>query len=385
MEKKMKFVIVSLVAILMISLFINLQLSSSRQNAIRERDELKRESAALVQKVESSIQEGQRLQEKINSLNADLERVTSEKGDLEKRLELISKERQDLADKLKEQKRIPAIAQAPAGPVTEDAYWAGILKAKTDLEIQLESIRSELKTAQANNEQLQRDKAGLELEVTSLTRDKQDLKRQLDYNQKLMDSIAQDLVREKNDKFQIGEVKKSIKSDNDLLRRQLRALDIRRANVEKRLSDLQDENTKLNNQLKELEANLEDKGSLIDSLNKELSAIKSGKPLPAEKGKESVELPPIVVRPAVSSVPATSAGVGVGSALVGKILAINRDNNFVVIDLGTSVGIKPGDKFQVYRDDSVIANLEVIQTREKISACDIKRETSPIKVGDGIK
>jgi hypothetical protein len=77
--------------------------------------------------------------------------------------------------------------------------------------------------------------------------------------------------------------------------------------------------------------------------------------------------------------------VGVGSALVGKILAINRDNNFVVIDLGTSVGIKPGDKFQVYRDDSVIANLEVIQTREKISACDIKRETSPIKVGDGIK
>jgi predicted nuclease with TOPRIM domain len=385
MEKKMKFVIVGLVAILMISLFINLQLSSSRQNAIRERDELKRESAALVQKVESSIQEGQRLQEKINSLNADLERVTSEKGDLEKRLELISKERQDLADKLKEQKRIPALAQAPAGPVTEDAYWAGILKAKTDLEIQLESIRSELKTAQANNEQLQRDKAGLELEVTSLTRDKQDLKRQLDYNQKLMDSIAQDLVREKNDKFQIGEVKKSIKSDNDLLRRQLRALDIRRANVEKRLSDLQDENTKLNNQLKELEANLEDKGSLIDSLNKELSAIKSGKPLPAEKGKESVELPPIVVRPAVSSVPATSAGVGVGSALVGKILAINRDNNFVVIDLGTSVGIKPGDKFQVYRDDSVIANLEVIQTREKISACDIKRETSPIKVGDGIK
>ena len=314
-----------------------------------------------------------------------MERVTSEKGDLEKRLELISKERQDLADKLKEQKRIPALAQAPAGPVTEDAYWAGILKAKTDLEIQLESIRSELKTAQANNEQLQRDKAGLELEVTSLTRYKQDLKRQLDYNQKLMDSIAQDLVREKNDKFQIGEVKKSIKSDNDLLRRQLRALDIRRANVEKRLSDLQDENTKLNNQLKELEANLEDKGSLIDSLNKELSAIKSGKPLPAEKGKESVELPPIVVRPAVSSVPATSAGVGVGSALVGKILAINRDNNFVVIDLGTSVGIKPGDKFQVYRDDSVIANLEVIQTREKISACDIKRETSPIKVGDGIK
>ncbi len=386
MEKKIKFVILGLIAILMISLFINLQLSTSRQNAVRERDDLKRENAALAQKIESSIQEGQRLQEKINSLNSDLEKATREKDDMQKRFDLINKERQDLIDKLKEQQKSPvAMPQAPAAPVTEDAYWAGILKAKTDLEMQLESIRSELKTAQGNNEQLQREKVSLGLEVTSFTREKQDIQRQLDYNQKLMDSIAQELVREKNDKFQISEVKKAIKNDNEVLRRQLRALDSRRASVERKLSDLQNENAKLDNRLKEMEAPREDKGSIIDSMNIELSAIKSGKPLPPAKEKESVELPPIVVRPQVSAPTAAPAGVSVGSSLTGRVLAINRDNNFVVIDLGTSAGIKAGDTFQVYRDGGVIANLEVVQTREKISACDIKKETSPIKVGDTIR
>jgi hypothetical protein len=66
-------------------------------------------------------------------------------------------------------------------------------------------------------------------------------------------------------------------------------------------------------------------------------------------------------------------------------MAVNRDNNFVIIDLGEETGINVGNSFQVYRDGKSIANIEAIQVRSDMAACDIKKETRPIKVGDIVK
>ncbi len=100
---------------------------------------------------------------------------------------------------------------------------------------------------------------------------------------------------------------------------------------------------------------------------------------PPEEEKESVELPTIVVRPQPESSAQESKEVS------GNILAINKDNSFVIIDLGLDTGIKVGDTFQVQRDNKFIATIEVIQARKNISACDIKKETEPIKVGDSVR
>ena len=69
----------------------------------------------------------------------------------------------------------------------------------------------------------------------------------------------------------------------------------------------------------------------------------------------------------------------------GKILAINKDANFVIIDLGEDRGINVGDTFQVYREGESIATIGVIQARKSIAACEIKKETTAIKVGDTIR
>jgi hypothetical protein len=73
------------------------------------------------------------------------------------------------------------------------------------------------------------------------------------------------------------------------------------------------------------------------------------------------------------------------AATAGKILSVDRDNNFVVIDLGIDVGIKIGDTFQVYRGDRIIATIEVIQARRGIAACDIKKEYLSIIAGDTVR
>jgi len=391
MDKRIKLVIVGLIGILIVSLLLNLQLSGSRQTAIREKEDLQRENSALAQKIEASLKDSRRLEDKINSLNLDLSRVSKEKDEMQARFDTVNKERQSLIDKLKEQKAIAAapapIQQSMQAPASEDAYWAGILKAKTDLELQLENVRQELRTAQINNEQLQREKSNLALEVNTLNRERDEFKRQLEYNQKVMDGIAQDLVREKNDKFQINEMIKTIKNENEALRRQLKSIDSNRSNLEDKFVELQKDNSQLDTRLKEMETILQDRMAQIDTLKRQLDMVHSGQPAGSisEEAKESVELPPIVVRPQGNSSQTSAAGVVNNISSAGKILAVNKDNNFVVVDLGLGSGIKNGDTLQVYRDNDVIASVEVIQVRDKISACDIKKESSPIKIGDTVR
>ena len=62
-----------------------------------------------------------------------------------------------------------------------------------------------------------------------------------------------------------------------------------------------------------------------------------------------------------------------------------QENNFIIVDIGKSQGIRLGDVLGVYRQGKYIARLEVIQVRSDISAADIKDQWSKVKVGDSIK
>lgn len=387
MENKMKFVVIALAGLLFVLLFAALQLNTAKQTVERERDELTKEVNSLTQQNDGFSREIRRLQDERNTLQKQLERISQAAEEIQLKYQMIAQEREVLIERLKTK---PAVAtavepsKATKAPQTDDAYWAGILQEKTDLAMQLQNTISELKAMRIANEELQRDKAALELDLKNLNRENYDLNRQLEYNRKIMDSLSQEIVREKNDKFKIEEALKSIKSENHVLRQQLKSLDNRKINLEKKIGDLQKENTAISKKVDEMGIFLQEKGVQIDKLKKQLEAGQSLTKVAPESSKESpIELPPIVVRPgeAGAEVPGEPAAV----SFRGKILAINRDNNFAIVDLGQDQGIKPGDTFQVYRQHNIIAILEVIQTRKEISACDIKKEDASIKVGDAIR
>ncbi|MFA6349656.1 MAG: hypothetical protein WCY12_01845 [Candidatus Omnitrophota bacterium] len=391
MEQKTKIIILGLVAILIVSLFVTLQTFSSKQSVEKERDNLKRENAALSRKVDEAMGEARRLGDKLNSFNTDLIRVNQEKEELEKKFVIINKERQDLADQLTAVKSKRQAAEAASAissvPVSEDAYWASLVKAKTDLEFQLESLRVEFKNAQIKNAALLREKGSMELELTNLNREAAELRRQLGYNQKLMDSIAQELVREKNDKFAIEGNIKTIKNDNSLLRRQLKAINSRKDNLEEKLVSMQQQNISLNRRIDEMQNVLQDRNTQIDSLKTKVENMMVGLPPSGGVKKDvPVELPPITVRPQAEKANQKQAPSPAMLSVTGKIVAINRENNFVVVDLGDDAGIKLGDTFQAYNREGVaIASLEVIQTRKNISACDIRKENATLAVGDTVR
>lgn len=385
MEKKIRFIMIGLAGILLISLFLNFQLNNAKQIVEQERNNLKKENAALGEKIDQATQSNKWLQDKMSLLNRELDRASKEKEDLQRRYELANKEREGLIEKLKTKPTVVVQeVQKPQEPVvTNDAYWAGVLKSKTELELQLEKVRQELKTIQINNEQLKREKVNLELDISSLNQQNQDLKIQFEYNQKILDSLTQELVREKNDKFQIQNTLKKVKNENEVFRRQLKSLNERKVSLEKRLAELQTRNKEMEDNLEKMNTFVKEKMLKIDELQGQLEGgpvAEITSPEMKPSGKSSVELPPIVVRP--SRVP---AGAGMGGGREGKILLINRENNFVIIDLGEEAGVRVGDVFDVYRQGSAIAHLEVIQVRRNIAACDIRKETTPLKRDDTVK
>ncbi|MFA5287186.1 MAG: hypothetical protein WC394_02820 [Candidatus Omnitrophota bacterium] len=384
MEQKAKFIIIGLIGVTVICLFLFIQALGAKQQLTRERDDLKSENTSLTAKIDKLASNLRGYEEKIQSLSSELDGVSQEKAELDRKYELIRKEREALAEKLKNQKQKQSenADREPQGFISraDDAYWASILKAKTDLEFQLGNVRNELRALQINNEQLQRDKSTSEIELNNLKRERADLSRQLEYNKKLLDSIAQELVREKNDKTQIQDSYKTIHNENSILSRQLASLNTRKVNLERNLQGLKEDKDTLKRRVSEMESMLTEKLTQINGLKGRIEGVKSG--MPVEEIKESIELPAIVVKPQPG---APGGQEEFGATLMGRVMAVNKDNNFVIIDLGDDAGIKVGDALRVYRADKPIANIEAMQVRRNISACDIKKQGAPIKIGDIVR
>lgn len=395
MEQKIKIILIVLAAFLLVSIFFSFQTLTSKAAIQRQRDKMSELNAALEEKLGRVSRDYQRLEEKASSINREYERLRAEKEDFQVKYDSLDKTREELMERVKslqskaEAVHLTAAVPAPV-PETTDGYWAQVLKEKTTLEMQLQSLRSQLKSLQINNEQLEKEKSALTLEINNLNLDKQDLKRQLvynqkqlSYNQKLTDNVALELVGEKNDKSQIKDTYRAVKSENLILRRQLKTLSGRKIALERKAQELEDQNTRLEKRFSEMDILLKDKIMQLDKVkNRATTGMRDSDSDSQPASTASVELPPIVVRPQATNVAEDTAGK---ITVLGRILAVNKENNFVIIDLGEASGVKVGDTFQVARDNELIATISVIQVRKSISACDIKKEDLPLRIGDTLR
>jgi len=246
----------------------------------------------------------------------------------------------------------------------------------TTLLSKIDRMENDLRGNQGKIDSLQKEKNVLETDINNLRNEKKDLSERLDRNQRLLDNMSQELAREKSDKAGM----RTLKAENDALIRQLKSLSGRKMLLDQKVQDLQEIKSTLEKRLNEMNAMLTERAPQSDSLKSGSDTLKSGSPVAVlDKKRESVELPAIIVRSSPSS------GKAEAQVFSGKILAVNTDNNFVIIDSGASSGVRIGDMFNVYRSGQTIGSLAVIQVRDNIAACDIKRTSAPLKVGDNIK
>lgn len=213
----------------------------------------------------------------------------------------------------------------------------------------LNKVSQEKEDIQKRYEMITKEKDSLSEKLGALENDNKQLNKRL-----------QELTQEKQkleEKFETGLT--PVKNENRILKLQLGSLSKRKINLENKLRKMQEDNSDLEKRLNETSAYLENRLS------------------------KTVELPQIVVYSQSDKPPAKKKGPE--ARLEGTILDVNKENNFVVIDLGQDAGINEGETFRVYRHGQGIATLEVIQVRKSIAACDIKEETLPIAAGDTVR
>ncbi|MDP2912318.1 MAG: hypothetical protein Q8N76_08320 [Candidatus Omnitrophota bacterium] len=73
----------------------------------------------------------------------------------------------------------------------------------------------------------------------------------------------------------------------------------------------------------------------------------------------------------------------------GRILAVDKQNDLVVVNLGAINNLKNGDRLSIYRGDSFIANAELVKVQNRISAAMVLPGTSSkdlkVEVNDMVK
>ncbi|MDD5465805.1 MAG: hypothetical protein PHP73_05650 [Candidatus Omnitrophica bacterium] len=251
-------------------------------------------------------------------------------------------------------------------------------------------LKSENATLLSKVNRLENDLRGNQSKIDSLRGERDKWAEELNDLQKKYESVARvrDELIEKLKKqsqrqqemFVAQDALKTLKAENEEFTRQLKSLSSRKIILDQKIQSLQETNSALEKRLNEMNTMLVNRMPQAGSLGSESDMIKSGVPAATlEKKRESVELPAIIVRSSFSPEKPVVPAFG------GKILAVNTDNNFVIIDLGSASGVKVGDMFNVYRAQKSIGSIAVIQIRDSISACDIKRTSTPLKIGDNIK
>jgi len=347
------------------------------------------------------------LKHRSDDLQAQIQQANADRDDWKNREATIQRERDDLVQKLKNrptkivyrdhivqasEATAMATATMPAVDVTStqgDQYWANVLKQKAALQVEVQKEKYDLDQAALQVVDLKKQNSDLELEIKSVTNEKDEIVQKIKYGQDVADNLSIDLARSRNDQKMVNDRADRLKEQNMDLLNQIRDLSSTKVELEKTISRLTDDRDNMQKKLIEtqsvIQSRIDDIWKIKEGLDKKLS---ENAPTPTSSG--SMDLPPIIVNAPNNQQPtASDSGVNVqapAGKVQGNIISINESNNFVIVDFGSdNSSVAIGNSLKVYRNSNNIASLQVIQVRRDICAADIKDKSGDLKVGDVVK
>jgi len=230
-----------------------------------------------------------------------------------------------------------------------------------------------------------------------------DLGNKLQDSKSRIDALTGQLDQEKNAKTEALNQLGQLKSDLD----QQKSL---RADLEKKVSDAQTDAQRINTRLQELEAKnkeLETKRQELEAKIKTLESISETQPIqepkqveqpkPVEQAQapkpvatttKNVELGTIVVSPegvtSLSEAKVQSQPAGkISSSLEGKVLVVNKDYSFAIINLGNKDGVAVGNVFSVYHNNKYTGDIKIEKIHDSMSAGGFLSADMKNKVNEG--
>jgi hypothetical protein len=328
----------------------------------------KKENSELTLRLNAVEKELAALEDKNKILLSQREELSRGKNDLEKEIARVKKGKSFIEKKLKD--------------MESDRFVAGLLKEKASLEVELARVKESPVVKAMEIEKLKRENMDLDVMLSKVMEEKKAMEDKLTDSSKVAEILSKDL-------FAAGQFKEinqaeteKMRAENSFLKNKVSELESVSVRFDRLLAEKQNVLMKVTG----LQRELESKNSELEQLKFSI-ARRGNEELKAEAyhSPGEVDLPPIVLQRQDSY--SGQSGLSKGRRISGihdvrgRIVTVNRDHGFVVMDLGSQDGIRVGDKFDVYRDDLSIGSIKVIQVRDRISACDVM----DLKTGYGIE
>jgi len=353
------------------------------------------ENESLTVANEKLAEEKGSLTEANSNLKYKYNKIEKEKADIERRLSMVkeelskaeagieswkikwssvSKERDELVEKMKSVSRpeIQVVERTETGELSED-HWADFVQSKASLEAKFDILSKTLFEEKSKMAKLNKENKEISIQIDQAIKEKQRLLEEIKFKERTLRIMSMDLVTEREGRgAAVDEVRKLRKENTDLKKELIMAnKDLMR--LQDTLKDAIFKKDELEDKIADAGNILKEKSMAFEELQDQLEqTIEGGKKIIASESA-SVELPPIVVKPGAPGL----------KELRGEIIAVNREEKFVVIDIGESSGLRPGVLLKIIRGDKEVGSAEVIETRKEISAADIKEVVSGYTVQEG--
>ncbi|MFH1478654.1 MAG: hypothetical protein ABIG92_02625 [Candidatus Omnitrophota bacterium] len=342
--------------------------------AIEENDDLRLRLAKLKEELEDKERVSERL---LRSKDEELKRVSKE-------LDIVAREKEDISMTLF------ALQKDLNTKDTEIAKLNRSLSDKFDTKKELKETSERINSLLSEREDMRLRMYALEKDLETKDKVKSSLLKGQAAGVKNFDNIIQE---NESLRSHIAKLEKDLKGQDRLRKKLVKMKAEELDEVSRKYSSLLNEREDLRIKLVKLEKYLNSKNIELGGLSSMLASnTDHSTPYRAEAYHtlKEVDLPPIVLqREGESSATSgiTGARIASGSESRARVVTINREHKFVVIDIGQEYNVDVGDRFSVYRGDDIIGLVEVIQARKKIAACDIKDEKSgfTIESGDIVK
>jgi len=333
--------------------------------ATKEKTELKSKLQAIEERFNA-------LEARHSGLKSDHEAAVSERNALKKDLAGIKKAKSFLEKRLRE--------------MESDMFVANLLKQKVGLEVEIQRLKNDIEPKDRELSRLKAESMDKDMKLAKLQEEKSAVEQRFKNSEQVAEIISSDLLKEKDLNKDVKTVSEQIETENSQLKFKISELGEIAKEYNRLLIEKEDTRVKIAS----LQSDLEYK-------NQEINKFKIALQENAERSQDmraeayhapsEVDLPPIhaqkvakLTSPSLERVGETQAG------LKGRIVTINKDHNFVVIDLGKQDGINIGNRFNVYRGEMFLGSVEIIQARDRIAAADIKdiKDGMDIEINDTV-
>ena len=258
-----------------------------------------------------------------------------------------------------------------------EKYVAQLLKEKIALEVEIDKLKADLSQRSLEIVDLKQANENLSMDLDAVRQEKETITGDMKEKEDMINRLSLELARARNDKQFVAQKVDQLTQKNGELRQDLKKLAAAKMALERSIVQITQEKDGMNRKLEQAEAVLQNKIGEIwevkDSLDRSFQAVQD-KPRAANE----VELSPIVVN-AQEAAPAAKPG------FEGKVMSVNEQSNFVIVDIGENRGLRAGDTLGVYRGSDYIARLEVLQVRPDIAAADLKEQSSRVRIGDVVR